>query len=400
MRATSRWTRVVLALLCAFGLMLGSVQAKEAVYLTGFDEWLSADHDFAGWHGSGTRLSRSGEIVLNPTSTVLELDPFPAGTYEGGNYYNGGTYWVGEATGPVTPTSFDFDELIPSWNAVTPTGTWIEVLVRADLDGQWTRWYNLGIWASGLETVQRHSVRDQRDDYARVAVDTLKISDEQAIAGAYQLKVRLFSVDGVATPSVRYLSAAYSTEPRKNSVPSEGNSDYWGTLLEVPECSQMVLDGGNVWCSPTSTAMIVSYLTGYSGSCEDAVLTAVDGIYDWVYGGTGNWPFNTAYAGNYGLQGSVRRFGSLDEIEYWVWQGIPVAFSFSWGKGQLEDAAVNSSAGHLAVVVGFDAEGNPIVNDPAADPEDGELVQRTYLRSELEAVWLENSGGTVYLIKP
>ena len=52
------------------------------------------------------------------------------------------------------------------------------------------------------------------------------------------------------------------------------------------------------------------------------------------------------------------------------------------------------------MVVGFDEQGNPIVNDPAADPEDGELVQRTYVRCELEAVWLERSGGTVYLIKP
>jgi hypothetical protein len=96
----------------------------------------------------------------------------------------------------------------------------------------------------------------------------------------------------------------------------------------------------------------------------------------------------------------VRRFGSLDEVEYWVAHGVPVAISFSWGKGQLEDAAVNSSAGHLSVVVGFDGKGNPIVNDPAADPEDGEVVQRTYTREELEPVWLENSGGTVYLIKP
>ena len=400
MCATSRWTRVVLALLCACGLMLGSVQAKEAVYQTGFDEWLPAEDGFAGWQGSGTRLSPTGEIVLNPTGAVLETDPYPAGTYDGGNYYSGGTYWVGEATGPATPTDFDFVELIASWNADTPSGTWLEVLVRAELDGQWTTWYNLGIWASGLDTIQRHSVRDQRDDYARVAVDTLKISDNQAIAGSYQLKVRLFSVDGVATPSVRYLSAAYSTEPRKNSMPSAGDRKNWRTLLDVPQCSQMVYEGGNVWCSPTSTAMIVSYLTGYTGPCEYAVLTAVDGIYDWVYGGTGNWPFNTAYAGTYGLQGSVRRFESLNEVEEWVAQGVPVAISFSWGKGQLEDAAVNSSGGHLSVVVGFDRHGNPIVNDPAADPEDGELVQRTYLRSELEAVWLERSGGTVYLIKP
>jgi len=399
MRATFRWTRVVLGLLCVFSFMLVTVQAKEAVYQTGFDEWLAAQRDFAGWQKSGARLGAKGELVLHRKTAVLETDPYPAGTYYDGNFYTGGTYWVGEATGPAIPAAFDFDELIASWNAETPTGTWVEVLVRAKLDGRWTEWYNLGIWASGLETIQRHSVRDQSDDDGRVAVDTLKISDNKATANAYQLKVRLFSVDGVATPSVRYLSAAYSTTPTKNSEPSTGNSEYWNTLLAVPECSQMVYpDGGNVWCSPTSTSMIVSYWENYAGPCEPAVRAAVAGIYDWIYDGTGNWPFNTAYAATHGLQGSVRRFSSMDEIEAWVAQGAPVAISFSWGKGQLTGAAVTSSAGHLSVVVGFDSQGNPIVNDPAANSD--EQVQRTYLRSELEPLWLENSGGTVYLIKP
>ncbi len=395
MRTTFRWTAVVLVLLCALSLALVPVEAKKAVYLTGFDEWLAAEGDFSGWPGHGTRLS-NGVLVLNPATVTWETDPFEPGTYYGIDFYNGGSYWVGEATGPAVPTSFDFDELIASWNAVTPAGTWVEVLVRAELDGSWTTWYNLGIWASGTETIKRHSVRDQRDDYARIAVDTLKISDNQAIASAYQLKVRLFSEDGAATPSLRYLSAAYSTEPTKNSQPT--TSDY-SAFLDVPQCSQMVYEGGNVWCSPTSTSMIVSYLTGYTGPCADAVLAAVDGIYDYVYDGTGNWPFNTAYAATYGLQGSVRRFSSMNDVEYWIAHGVPVAISFSWGKGQLTDAAVNSSGGHLSVVVGFD-EGDPIVNDPAADPEQGEVVQRTYERSELEPLWLENSGGTIYLIKP
>ncbi|HEX6035259.1 MAG TPA: hypothetical protein VFY83_12520, partial [Anaerolineales bacterium] len=48
------------------------------------------------------------------------------------------------------------------------------------------------------------------------------------------------------------------------------------------------------------------------------------------------------------------------------------------------------------VVVGFDAEGNPIVNDPASPTDDS--VQKTYLRSEFEPLWLKASGGTVYLI--
>jgi hypothetical protein len=50
------------------------------------------------------------------------------------------------------------------------------------------------------------------------------------------------------------------------------------------------------------------------------------------------------------------------------------------------------------VVVGFDAQGNPIVNDPASPQDD--TVQRTYLRSEFEPLWLQASAGTVYLIYP
>jgi len=216
--------------------------------------------------------------------------------------------------------------------------------------------------------------------------------------GAYQVKVRLFSVDAVASPSVRYLSAAYSTEAPKDAEPSSGDPANWDVLLGVPECSQMVYEGGNVWCSPTSTAMIVSYWTNPTALCADAVPAAVTGIYDWIYDGTGNWPFNTAYAATYGLQGSVRRFTSMNDIEAWVAQGVPVAISYAWGKGDLTGAAVKSSSGHLSVVVGFDVDGNPIVNDPAA-ATDGE-VQRTYLRSELEPLWLAASAGTVYLIKP
>ena len=122
------------------------------------------------------------------------------------------------------------------------------------------------------------------------------------------------------------------------------------------------------------------------------------GVYDGVYDGHGNWPFNTAYAASRGLEAYVARFTSLDQVEPWVEAGVPVIVSFAWGKGDLTGAAIPSSSGHLAVIVGFDGSGNPIVNDPAAASDVD--VQRTYLRAEFEPLWLTNSGGTVYLIYP
>jgi hypothetical protein len=391
---------VILVLFCTFTLVIGSAGAKYPDYQTGFDEWLAGEGDFANWKMTGITLNADGELVLDQTAATWETDPYaPDYYYDEIYFYNGASYWVGQATSRKIRPGFDFEELIASWNADTPPGTWAEVLVRARLDSRWTKWYNLGVWAGDSDTIQRHSVRQQGDDDGYVAIDTLKISDEKALVRAYQLSVRLFSEDGAAVPSVRYLSAAYSTKPVRKHELVEGNPAHWGIRLDVPECSQMVYpDGGNTWCSPTSTAMVVSYYTDYTGPCEPVVRQAKDGVYDGVYDAYGNWPFNTAYAATYGLQGSVRRFTSMKEVEAWVAQGVPVVISFAWSKNDLTGAPIPSSSGHLSVVVGFDEDGNPIVNDPAAASD--EEVQRTYLRSELESLWLGHTGGTVYLIKP
>jgi hypothetical protein len=124
----------------------------------------------------------------------------------------------------------------------------------------------------------------------------------------------------------------------------------------------------------------------------------VDGVFDWIYDGHGNWPFNTAYAATFGYEAYVARFTSLEKAEEFVAAGIPVVMSIAWGKKDLTGSSVSSTNGHLLVVVGFDDHGNPIVNDPAfsADAD----VQHTYLRSEFEHLWLEASGGTVYLMYP
>jgi hypothetical protein len=170
-------------------------------------------------------------------------------------------------------------------------------------------------------------------------------------------------------------------------------------LINVPKYSQMVYpDGGEVWCSPTSTSMVLAYLDNDPGACDPRVRAAVAGVYDWIYDGHGNWPFNTAYAATQGYEGYVARLTSLAKAEEYVAAGIPLIMSIAWGKGELTSADTESTNGHLLAVVGFDSAGNPIVNDPAS--RDDASVQKTYLRSEFEPLWLKASGGTVYLIYP
>jgi hypothetical protein len=165
----------------------------------------------------------------------------------------------------------------------------------------------------------------------------------------------------------------------------------------VPACTQSYPDGGEGWCSPTTTSMIVGYWAHDSGACEPRVRAAVAGVYDWIYDGHGNWPFNTAYAATRGLEAMVVRMGSLADAEPWITAGVPVGVSYAWKPGELTGAPVRTSEGHLGVLVGFDANGDPVVNDPAGK---GDAVRRTYRRAEFENVWVAHSGGTAYLAYP
>jgi len=374
------------------------VTAGKKAYDTSLLRWRASGGDFAAWTRAGTVLTGAGELRLDPDHATEGTDPFGPGAYRSGTFYNGGHFLVGHATSPVIATPDGFSEAIASWNARTPAGTWIETLIRARVDGRFTKLYNLGVWASDSSTIERHSVRAQGDADGFVAVDTL-VLDDKLRGEAFELTFRFFSDTPGAVPTVRSASLALSSGYNKMGEFVPGDPALWDRSLPVPECSQMVYpDGGTVWCSPTSTSMVLAYWAGDTGPCEPRVRAAVDGVYDWVYDGHGNWPFNTAYAAAQGLEAEVARFESMADAERWVAAGIPVVISYYWHIGDLTGAPIPSSDGHLAVLVGFDAAGNPIVNDPAA-AVDAE-VRRTYLRSELEHLWVKKSGGTAYLIYP
>lgn len=366
-------------------------------YRTGFTRWRAADGTFSDWQCDGTALAADGTLQFQVRTARPGSDPYPAGSYSGRNYYNGGTFAVGEAISPVTGTDGGAAEAIASWNAETPPGTWIEILLRAQLAERWTKWYSLGVWAADSSTVERHSVRQQDDGDGSVATDTLRLG--RALATGFQLKLRLFSIGGNQLPSVRSVGLAVSTRPTAPKLQIPGNPDWWNRTLPVPQCSQMVYrDGGEAWCSPTSVSMVGEYWQRTGDPCEPRVRAAVGGVYDWVYRGHGNWAFNTAYAATQGLEGCVARWASLAQAEPWIDAGVPVVISYGWQRGALAGAPIPASDGHLAVLTGFDAQGDPVVNDPAAAGD--ARVRRTYARAQLEPLWLAQSGGTVYLIHP
>jgi len=362
---------------------------------------------------TGTAAGSAGLTLSGTLATGTYTDPYATNGPRDIAYESGS--WVSV---PVT-SPFAFDELVASWNAETPNGTWIQTEMQATGSGRTTKWYLLGIWASGDGTIHRTSRSAQGDADGFVAIDTFIRSKKADPLFSYQLRVTLFRVAGTSgSPAVRFIGAMTSAAS-DFAIPSAPA----GVVRElaVPQLSQEVHrghfpeydNGGEAWCSPTSTAMVLQYWNerGYttSGPSDGQLAvfpgaTHVDGqvdyaaryVYDWNYQGAGNWPDNTAYAASFaGMNGFVTRLRSLAEAERFIAMNIPLVASIN---GKLPGFLFKKTSGHLLVIRGFTANGDVITNDPAVFADaDARVV---YGRADFEKVWLEGSAGIVYVIYP
>ncbi|SDJ74495.1 Peptidase_C39 like family protein [Nonomuraea maritima] len=303
---------------------------------------------------------------------------------------------------------FAATQLVPSWTARTPPGSWIEVALRArSASGDLTKWYVMGRWSEHGEP--RTSVPGQGDADGDVAVDTYVA---RRPVTAYEVRVTRHGA-GARVTGLGVMASALPPRPPEPVPVAPGPA----VELAVPRHSQYAhaghhprFDGGGAnWCGPASLAMVLAFWGRGPSAAElawvgdgdpaPAVDHAAAGTYDASYQGTGNWPFCVAYAGRYGLSGFVTRLRSATELEGFVRAGIPVVTSQSFKAAELPGAGYSTN-GHLLVVTGFTAEGDVVVNDPAA-PSDAE-VRRVYPRAAFERVWLRSSGsgGIASIIHP
>lgn len=344
-------------------------------------------------------------------------DPFDAPD-QGAIAYQSGTW-----TSAWTSVAFAYDELVASWNATTPAGTWIRIEKQGQGSGRTTKWYTLQVWASGDADIHRTSVPLQGDADGFIAIDTFIRSKKAASLDQYRIKITLYrKTTTSASPSVRFVGAMTSAAA-SYQMPSPFNGSE--SELAVPELSQETHkdhfpefdNGGEAWCSPTSTAMVLRYwgaqpdeeLVEFPGYDSPGVLHT-DGdvdyaaryVYDWNYQGAGNWPNNTAYAatriypGNgLPLNGFVTRLRSLNEAQLFIESGIPLVASIN---GKLPGFLFDKTNGHLLVISGIDANGDVVTNDPAVAANSD--ATKTYGREDFERVWLGGSAGIVYVIYP
>ncbi|WP_091453170.1 C39 family peptidase [Actinokineospora iranica] len=361
----------------------------------------------------GLLPGRNGLRIARPAGTVEHTEPGLGTTRR---------YEYATWTSPEHRPGFAATQLVASWNAQTPPGTWLQVEMRPRAG---ERWYSLGRWASGDGDIQRTSVPGQSGAAGMVDVDTFIAA--QGLTG-YRLRVTLYRLAGTdASPTLTMVGAMTSAVPDRFTVPASAPGPARGIELPVPRYSQNTHvgqypqygGGGEAWCSPTSTEMVVEYW-GRGPSQADlawvdpayadpSVDHAARHTYDHAYDGTGNWPFNTAYAATFGLSAHVTRLRSMAELESHIAAGVPVITSQSFRADEL-DGAGYGTAGHLMVVVGFTPEGDVIANDPASP--DNAAVRRVYDRAQFETIWLRTKrhtasgavagapGGIAYIIRP
>ncbi|MFZ4508480.1 MAG: C39 family peptidase [Fimbriimonas sp.] len=292
----------------------------------------------------------------------------------------------------VSP-GFDFHEVIASWNVKNAASAALDVEARARIQGRATKWYRLGSWSLNDRLAPRASYDGQGDADGDVLTDTFRLKQ----AGqSVDLRLTLRTTAAGPTPKLMLVTLSFLRRGKEPVVPAVA-SDAWGKVVDVPQVAQGDYPRGGVLCSPTSLTMVLAHYAARTGREElrKDVPEVESMVWDPVYKGAGNWPFNVAYAGSFDpLRAYVSRFQSISDLEKWTAAGFPVICSVSFDLLRGKELSPTEQ-GHLVVLVGFEKDGTPVFNDPAWKG----AVRRTYARADFDRAW-QYSARTVYLVYP
>ncbi len=286
-----------------------------------------------------------------------------------------------------------WDELVVSWNV--PPGVYLTIEARAVYPDHSTKFYTLGSWRDDPAKHPRQSKKGQADADGDVLTDTLVLKRP-----VMKTQLRLTAGGGSnGQPLIKFIGLSFC-DRKKSDAPRQPLTRGRASVLDVVGRVQSGYEGPGGWCSAASLSMVLAYWSTvlHRPELDRSVPDVAAGVNDPVYGGTGNWPFNTAYAGEFpGLRAYVTRLDDLGELEQWIDAGVPVVMSVS--SYLTEDRQVGRDNGHLIVCVGFTDDGDVVVNDPGVSLRRGEKVRRIYPRERVINAW-KKSRNTVYLVYP
>ena len=258
-----------------------------------------------------------------------------------------------------------FNNLVPSWSAITSKEATVEFLVKARVNGSWSKYisYCSGGWGLGLQ----NKSYDTSDSLVKLSTDEFMILNSKS-ADAVQFKLILRrSSANVESPKVSLVALAlkgtnYSAPSYDlNSLPSYVKHD-------VPKLYQGAVPtiGGSI-CSPTSSTMLLKYkgmnFSEFDSQHEHRYIAGLARDYgNAIYG---NWVYNTVTMGAYGFNSYVARFYSVEELCHHIATIGPVACSM---KGQMtSDMKDYYTAGHLITIIGYEYKDGVLTlisNDP------------------------------------
>jgi hypothetical protein len=295
---------------------------------------------------------------------------------------------------PEIISGLKWDELVVSWNTDLAKEADLRIEARAIYPGHSTKFYTMGVWSGALENHRRRSVKDQNDGDAEVLTDTLRL---KLPCERVQIKLVVDGHRAAPRPPVKFLGLCFA-DTKFDPPVLPPNHHAWGKTIAVPQRSQLdYSEGEQSWCSPTTTSMILAYWADKLNrpTLNRLVPEVAAEVFDPNWPGTGNWPFNTAYAGSFpGMRACVSRFSDVSELEDWIARDLPVALSVA--NSVLKGVPPREGPdGHVVVCVGFTSEGDVVVNDPGTRRQ----IRRIFPRQNLVKAWA-HSHNTVYLIHP
>lgn len=263
-------------------------------------------------------------------------------------------------------TSFNFDDLVISWNALRPLLGSFSFFVRIRAH-QWSNWFFLGKWGKNhLGMDDQQSSEFKTDTFVSLEIDTFSIEGQKA--SMFEVKIEIEG--GADWQNLHYLWACSSSKKDfKNkllpshfqSVVLRGFPSYSQTNLPHPRAMSM--------CSPTSSFAAMKFLSGDNAiSDSHNVVNFSSLVYDHHHKSYGNWSFNVAALYDR-LQGRffciVKRLEDFGELHLSLLQGFPVIVSI---KGPINGSATVDGylEGHLIVVKGWSQENQEVIcMDPA-----------------------------------
>ena len=193
-----------------------------------------------------------------------------------------------------------------------------------------------------------------------------------------------------AAPPERYLAVA-SIRPLQQPPPNPPAAHV--LAQQPPLLSQMQApdDMRRRICSPTALAMLLQ-----ASDPDIDWMDTVARCFDPSTSSYGCWPLAIRCAAAHGRIGAVEALPSWAAVVAVLDAGLPLVASIRFAEGELPNAPLAKTRGHLVTCYGIDGD-EVLVNDPAA--EGPAAVGRRYDLAAFSRAWLERRGAA-YILAP